>query len=116
MSTTILSGNSRIYIGEEALEGIEKFFSGRRNHAGEKIFILADDHTRQACLPVLLNQVVALKGAQVLEILHGETSKRIETIISLWQTLTDAGADRKSVLLNLGGGVVSDIGGFVAST
>ncbi len=53
---------------------------------------------------------------EVLEIESGEINKNIATCMNLWQALSDLDADRKSLVINLGGGVVTDLGGFVAST
>lgn len=65
---------------------------------------------------MLQNGVLSFRDAEVLEIETGEKSKSIETIVRLWTLLTESGADRNSLLLNLGGGVVTDIGGFTAAT
>jgi 3-dehydroquinate synthase len=53
---------------------------------------------------------------EILEVEPGELNKTIETTIQLWSALSDLGADRKSLMINLGGGLISDLGGFVAST
>jgi 3-dehydroquinate synthase len=53
---------------------------------------------------------------EVIEIEAGEIHKNIETCSGLWNVLTELGADRKSLIINLGGGVITDMGGFVAST
>src|SRR5690606_11849409 len=84
----------------------EKNFSG--------IFILTDENTRACCLPVLLNNNELLNHATVLEIPSGEAYKNLDTCQSLWKTLLQEHADRHSLLINLGGGVLSDLGGFVA--
>jgi 3-dehydroquinate synthase len=52
----------------------------------------------------------------VLEIEPGEEQKTIDTCVSIWNVLTEYGADRKSLVINIGGGVVTDLGGFVAAT
>lgn len=85
-------------------------------HQGKhsKIFILVDENTKLHCLPVFLEHFK--HDFQLLEIPSGEEFKNIESTQFLWQKLTDFGADRKSLLINLGGGVVTDIGGFVALT
>ena len=79
------------------------------------IFILVDNHTEALCLPLFLKYFSALKDAEVLSIVAGEENKHLETCQGLWQKLSDLGADRKSLLINLGGGVVTDLGGFVAA-
>lgn len=79
------------------------------------IFILVDKHTEIHCLPVFLKYLSELKDADVLTIKAGEENKHLETCQEVWQELSDLGADRKSLLINLGGGVVTDLGGFVAA-
>lgn len=80
------------------------------------LFIIADTNTSQYCLPNFLAQVITELPIEIIEIEAGETNKSIETCIEVWHTFTELGADRKSVIINLGGGVVTDLGGFVAST
>ncbi|MGZ3899504.1 MAG: 3-dehydroquinate synthase [Bacteroidia bacterium] len=79
-------------------------------------FIICDSNTLKYCLSPLILSCTLLKEAEVIELEPGEESKSIEVVTSIWQTLTDFGADKKSLVINLGGGVVSDIGGFAAST
>ena len=79
------------------------------------IFILVDKHTEIHCLPVFLKYLSELKDADVLTIKAGEENKHLETCQEVWQELSDLGADRKSLLINVGGGVVTDLGGFVAA-
>ncbi len=81
-----------------------------------KVFILCDENTLQQCLPSAVSKVPALQSAEILEVPEGEESKSIEVCTQLWHALSDMGADRYSVLINLGGGVVTDLGGFVAGT
>lgn len=81
-----------------------------------KLFILADTNTSQLCLPRFLAQVVTELPIEIIEIEAGEENKTIETCIEVWHALTELGADRKSLIINLGGGVVGDLGGFVAAT
>lgn len=81
-----------------------------------KIFILVDENTHEHCLPTLLGNLETCIPYEIIEIEAGEESKNIQTAVQLWEILAGFEADRKSILLNLGGGVVSDIGGFVAST
>lgn len=79
------------------------------------IFILVDENTHEHCLPLILSSVELLQRVEILEIPAGEENKSLEIASQLWSSLTDLNADRKSLLINLGGGVISDIGGFVAS-
>ena len=81
-----------------------------------KIFVLVDENTSQHCLPNFLANLATEVEIEIIEIENGEEHKNIETCLQLWHALTELGGDRKSILLNLGGGVVTDLGGFVACT
>lgn len=77
--------------------------------------ILLDENTFQLCLPQLISQVEALQEAEFIEVPAGEECKSLEVAAQVWQTLLESGADRQHVLVNLGGGSVCDLGGFVAA-
>lgn len=79
------------------------------------IFILVDENTHTHCLPLLLGAVEPLQKIEILEIPAGEDQKTLEIAAHLWSSLTELKADRKALLINLGGGVITDMGGFVAS-
>jgi len=91
-----------------------RFLSAGRFLNG-KVFILTDQNTRKHCLPVLLSHLPVLGKAGILEIQAGEENKTLKQAESLWQQLFEGLADRKTLLINLGGGVVTDLGGFVAA-
>lgn len=80
-----------------------------------KVFIVTDTITQQLCLPVFLKKIPQLEH-EVLVIPEGEEHKTIATCLQLWNKLSQKGADRNSLLINLGGGVVTDLGAFVACT
>lgn len=82
-----------------------------------QIFILIDENTGEYCLPLLLEKVEAIAdcGATLLEIPAGEESKSFETIKNLSSSLLESNADKHSLLISLGGGVITDIGGFLTS-
>lgn len=80
------------------------------------IFILSDSHTNEYCLSRFLPLLATGKTIEIIEIEAGETEKNINTCVEIWSILTELGGDRKSLLINVGGGVITDIGGFVAST
>ncbi|MDC9722862.1 MAG: 3-dehydroquinate synthase [Urechidicola sp.] len=81
-----------------------------------KIFVLVDENSHKHCYPIFIQQVATTAEIEIIEIESGEENKNIESCINLWNVLTELGADRKSLMINLGGGVITDIGGFVAST
>ncbi|MDO4229322.1 MAG: 3-dehydroquinate synthase [Capnocytophaga sp.] len=81
-----------------------------------KLFILVDENTNECCLPLFLSEVVTDIPFEIIEIESGEEFKNIETCTQVWLALSELEADRKSLLINLGGGLVTDLGGFVAST
>jgi 3-dehydroquinate synthase len=81
-----------------------------------RIFVLVDVNTHKYCLNNFLSQLETQTEIEIIEIEAGEINKSIETCVEIWNTLSELDADRKSLLINLGGGVVTDLGGFVAST
>ena len=81
----------------------------------DKLFILVDEHTRELCLP-LISAFDCLQGAEIITIGAGDVHKTLETLTSVWKELGDRGATRHSLMINLGGGMVTDLGGFAAST
>lgn len=87
-----------------------------RNINPSKIFILVDENTHECCLSILLGNLETNIPFEIIEIEAGEEAKNLNTTAQLWEILAEFGADRKALMLNLGGGVVSDMGGFVAST
>ena len=80
-----------------------------------KYIILVDENTFQHCLPLLIGYVEPLQEAEFVEVPVGEECKSLEVAAQVWQTLLEGEADRSAVLVNLGGGAVCDLGGFVAA-
>jgi 3-dehydroquinate synthase len=83
------------------------------NNNYSKIAILVDNNSKFHCLQKI-NHIV--KNSNIIEIKSGEINKNINTCISVWNSLTNLNFDRKSLLINLGGGVICDLGGFIAAT
>lgn len=109
MSTTA----STIFFGAEGFEALDQFLE---NKQPSKTFVLVDENTA-ALLPDFAQRLSNLDGEfEILEIPVGEQSKDLEIAAQLWATLLEYGADRNALMINLGGGVVGDLGGFVAST
>lgn len=81
-----------------------------------KILILTDTHTHQACLPILQPELSVRVPIEIIEIEAGEENKNLDTATQLWEIFSEFHLDRKGLILNLGGGMICDLGGFVAST
>lgn len=79
------------------------------------IFILVDENTMEHCYPKFILNLKTDIRIEVIEIESGEINKNLETCIGVWNAITELGGDRKSLLITLGGGVITDLGGFVAS-
>jgi 3-dehydroquinate synthase len=110
---SILTDSYAIYFNKEAYTALNKVLK-EKNYS--KIFILVDKNTHRDCLPLFLSSVETLLDLEIIEMKVGETHKTIDTCVQIWHALSEMDADRKSLLINLGGGVVTDLGGFVAST
>lgn len=81
----------------------------------DNLFVLTDQHTNTLCLP-LIKDFACLRNATFLSIGAEDVHKTIETLVSVWQVLSRKGATRHSLLINVGGGMVTDLGGFAAAT
>ena len=110
---TILATNYSVFFNET---GYEKLASYLIPSSYSRIFILVDENTSQYCLPHLLNNLATEIEIEIIELEAGESHKNIATCTEVWAALSELGADRKSIIINLGGGVISDLGGFVACT
>ena len=81
----------------------------------DRLFVLADEHTAEHCWPVVKG-FLCLRKAKLITIPAGDEQKTIASAMQVWEQLSQQGATRHSCLINLGGGMVCDLGGFVAST
>jgi len=97
-------------------KGYQKLNELIANKNYSSIFILVDEHTMEFCYPKFMPNLQTSLPIEVIEIEAGEDHKNITTCIGVWESLTDLNADRRSLLITLGGGVITDLGGFVAST
>lgn len=103
-----------VWMGEHALHALEQWMA---QYAGaHQLYILGDENTLAQCLPELLARVPSLRGAGNIQVRAGERSKDLEVCRAIWLHLAEQHADRQAVLVNLGGGVITDLGGFVAAT
>jgi 3-dehydroquinate synthase len=108
----IQSDSYTVYF-EDSLTGLVNFVE-QGNYS--RVFILTDENTTEHCLPIVKEHLDHLDNYDLIEVNAGEESKTIDFCIGIWKTLIDFGADRKALMINLGGGVITDMGGFVAST
>ena len=81
----------------------------------DKVFLVTDNKCEQFCLPLISN-AYGLKKIKKVVIPSGEENKNLTSVEKIWMFLSQNGADRKSLLINLGGGMVTDLGSFAAST
>lgn len=81
----------------------------------DKLFVLADEHTHKFCLPAL-QEMMSGRNAYMITIGAGDVHKEIDTLAKVWTKLSNHAATRHSLLINLGGGMVTDLGGLAAST
>jgi len=86
---------------------------GRMEH--DRLFVLVDTTTHNLCWPVI-SGLPAMSGAQIISIPPTDDAKTLETLSAVWTALQRGGATRHSLMVNLGGGMVTDLGGFAAST
>lgn len=98
---------------EDGLGSLDTFIN-EGNYS--KVLLLVDRNTAEYCLPVFQELLPGLTEYDIIEVDPGEENKNIDFCIGIWKMMLDFGADRKSLLINLGGGVVTDMGGFAAST
>jgi len=110
---SIKANGYSIHLGEDKYDILNKHIEAQKYSV---IFILTDTNSNTHCLPNFLSNLASNLRIEIIEIAAGEAEKNITNCIKLWKILTELGGDRKSILINLGGGVITDIGGFVAST
>ncbi|MDO3644195.1 3-dehydroquinate synthase [Mucilaginibacter sp. L3T2-6] len=109
---TIQSDSYPIFF-EDSIAELKKFVQ-TGNYS--RSFILTDEHTSVHCLPLVQAAFAGEENFDIIEINSGEENKNIDFCIGIWKMLIDFEADRKALMINLGGGVITDMGGFAAST
>ena len=109
----IIANNYPIYFNEKAYEALNLHL---KENKYSKLFIIVDNNTNEYCTTLFLTFLETDLTIEIIEFDSGEQNKNIETCVQIWNVLTELGADRKCLIINLGGGVVTDLGGFVAST
>lgn len=113
MLPSIASGMHPVHFGETAYAKLNEHLKSSHYSA---LFIVTDSNTHDHCLSHFLERLETNCPIEILEVEPGEEHKNISTCTQLWHALSDWGADRQSLIINLGGGVVTDMGGFVAAT
>lgn len=103
-----------VYLNGDGLSDFNQFFREQK-HRWSAIFILVDSNTHQHCLVPFIEGVEELDNIEILEVEPGEGAKDIEIASNLWLSLAELNADRRALIINLGGGVVCDLGGWVAA-
>lgn len=101
-----------IYMGDSSYAELEKLLDRNKYSS---VFILVDSNTKIDCLPLLTSYLDDNHSFPTIAIEQGEQNKNLKSLEYILVELSDLGADRKSLLINLGGGVVTDIGGFASS-
>lgn len=110
---SIISSSYAVHFNQKAYDALNENLS---SNSYSKIFILVDENTHECCLPAFMARINGQYDFEIIEIESGEENKNIETCTQVWHVLSELDGDRKSLLINLGGGVLTDLGGFVAST
>ncbi len=104
-----------VYAGDQALQAFDTWLETHRASYSQ-VLILTDESVHVACIPYVLGSLAHLGESSILEVEAGEASKSLEVMNHLWMALLENGADRQSLLISIGGGVVTDLGGFLAAT
>jgi 3-dehydroquinate synthase len=100
-----------IYFETESFSELKRFLLNRR---GANFYVLTDGNTYNFCLPILQNALSEF-DFKVIRISAGEQYKNLDSCQFIWNELLKNKADKNSILVNLGGGVIGDIGGFCAA-
>ena len=110
---SITTSSYAVHFNDQAFEAMNNYLASK---SYSKIFVVVDENTKIHCLPIFKEQLADAISFDLIEIKSGEVNKNIDTCNDVWLALSEMDADRKSLLINLGGGVITDLGGFVAST
>lgn len=110
---TLNTGKYIIHIGTDCLGELDKFLSRGKYSS---VIVLVDENTKKKCLPAVKRSFSSPRSLTVIQTRSGEKNKDLRGCEKIWKELSRMNADRNALLINLGGGVISDIGGFAAST
>lgn len=104
--------NYRLEIGDITASSLGERLD---SYGNAKKIIVVDENTHVNCLEYLITHFEQLSEAEIILLPAGEENKQLDIVKSVWEALTEYGATRHDVLLNLGGGMITDMGGFIAS-
>lgn len=102
----------QVEIGSILNGGFQSFLKAFEN---QQILIIVDENTHDCCLEYLITSFPELERAEIMLLPNGEENKVMEVCFQVWQAFTEYKVERKDLVINLGGGVVTDMGGFIAS-
>ena len=102
----------KVVISKDLKADLQAFFASM---SYDRLFLLTDTNTQEKCYP-LIKDIPALQDAPVITVQAGDTHKDIEQVAYIWSRLSNEGASRNSLLVNLGGGMITDMGGFAGAT
>jgi len=102
----------KVVISKDLKADLQAFFASM---SYDKLFILTDTNTQEKCFP-LVKDIPAFQDAPVITVKAGDTHKDIQQVAYIWSRLSNEGASRNSLLVNLGGGMITDMGGFAGAT
>ena len=108
----IKTANSSVFFGVESYRELSTILTDK-NYSLIAVFV--DENTHENCLPHFMGNLEGEFPFEIIEVESGEINKTLETCNGVWEALSELGADRKSAMINLGGGVITDMGGFIAS-
>jgi 3-dehydroquinate synthase len=114
MSQNLPELTAALYFGTLSESGFEKLL--QKTYPGSKFIILTDENVAAHWAEFMVTDFEILNKAEIIEIPAGEENKNLEICQSVWEALSEYEINRNDVIINLGGGMVTDLGGFVAST
>lgn len=97
---------------DESLQYLAEFLQAKKY---SEVIILADSNTAELCHPKLIELIPSLAASPLIVTPAGEAHKHLDSCQEIWAKMLHVHADRKAVLINLGGGVIGDMGGFIAA-
>jgi 3-dehydroquinate synthase len=98
------------HLAEHDFDGLLK-----KKYPGSKFILLTDENVAGFWVEYLVTEFESLFDAEIIQLPAGEATKNFETCVSVWEALSEYGITRHDIIINLGGGVITDIGGFIAS-